>query len=532
MFQKTPEHFAIENAVISGHNTIVEAGPGSGKTTTISEVIAPTLLKTFHGPLTGIVGAAMAFNGKNANGLKVAINSPHITCGTVHSLLGQQYKAAYPFRRIQVETKAGPDFRGRYQKAKPDKMVDIAEGLFPTKADEPFDFHLAFRLVSLMKANAFGIPGHPAIEDKEAINQIVREHGLLAVEDSETESESESMEQHLQESIDKAIALLKASNAAFQTVNFDDMLYLSMLLNIKLPDWKFIMYDEGQDIKPIELEFLARMAAKGCQIVIVGDAFQAINQFTGCMAGALTSAKSALNALEMPLRTSYRASHAAAELANSVFPNSVIPWSGAKQGSLEQTTYAELCQNVDGFDFQHGVLSRTHKNLIGMALSLLAKKIVFSYKGISELVTKMERMLWHASKASNDLGEIRKSLTEYQATCEDKFIKPNGTVPAWVSKQGETTEALTLLLAYCQGQGFTLEAAKRYLKDLGNFDKPSTGPCLSTLHAAKGMQWENVYLIGALTSPLAKSEEQLHAEKCLTYVAYSRSSDKVITVEV
>lgn len=250
------------------------------------------------------------------------------------------------------------------------------------------------------------------------------------------------------------------------------------------------------------------------------------------MAQALDNAKIRLNAVELPMRVSYRASHAAAALANGVFPDSVIPWDGAKLGSHETMPYPDMCQAVETFDFNHGVLSRTHKNLIGIALALLAKKITFSYKGVAELVQKMDKMLWHASKKSQDLGEIRKALTEYQAECEDKYVKASGNLPVWVSKQDETTEALSLLLAYCEGQGFTLQAAKSYLKSLADFDKPSNGPCLSTLHSAKGMQWENVYLVGQLISPLAKSDEQLHAEKCLTFVAYSRSSDKIITVEV
>lgn len=523
MFHKTPEHLAIENSVQSRKHTIVAAGPGSGKTTTISQVIVPALLVSNHN-LSGIQGGAVAFNTKNANGLKVAINSPYVECGTVHSIGLRCLKTVVNGLKIEVPNKGG-FYKGRYIKPTVDKMVRLADQLFPSKEGEKLDFTLPLRLVNLMKANAFGIPGYPAINDRQAINELLAHHALVS---DDTENNGERLEQ----AIDVAIKLMQASVKEYAVANYDDMLYMALALNARLPDWKFLVYDEGQDIKPIEFELIRRMAENGTQIIVVGDSYQAVNQFTGCMADSLASLASLLNVSPLPLRTSYRASIAAADLANAIFPNSVIPWSGAKQGSVETISFSEVSEMVSQMDFNSGILSRTHKNLIGMALKLLSQKKAFTYKGISELVQRMNRMLWHASKLSKELGSIRQNLTEYQAMLEDKHVKPNGSLPAWVTTNGETTEALCLLLAQCEGQGETLECTKEYLNTLADMEKPSSGPTLSTSHSAKGLQWENVYLVGPMQSNLAKSEQQLFAEKCLEYVAVSRSSDKVIIVEV
>jgi superfamily I DNA/RNA helicase len=516
MFILTPDHKTIQNAIETGMPAIVAAGPGSGKTTTISELIVPALLKQDK------KGGAIAFNSKNAKALEVAINRPlNVACATTHSTLLKSLKMAVNGLKIAVTSKGG-FFKGRRTAPTVDKVIRLCDEMFKDVKD--FDFSLAIKLVSLMKANALGIAGYPAINDRSAINQIVLDHSLSG--------EGENAGAIVDKSIDYAIQLMEASIKEYAVANYDDMIYMTIKSDCQLPEWDFLVYDEAQDIKPIEFEFIKRMAANGCQIIAVGDSFQAINHFTGCMGDSLTSIAELLKVNKLPLRTSYRCSIAAAELANSIFPNSVIPWDGAKQGSIENTSFDEVQSLVEAMDFNHGILSRVHKNLIGMALKLLSQKKAFTYKGIANLVEKMEKMLWHASKVNKDLGTIRKNLTEYQAMLEDKFVNANGAIAPWVIRNGETVDALTLLLAHCEGEGKTIDDAKDYLKTLADMEKPSSGPCLSTIHSAKGGQWENVYLVGALTSPLAKSEQQLFAEQCLAYVAYSRSSDKIVMVEM
>lgn len=521
MFIKTPDHATIGNAVASGKAAIIAAGPGSGKTTTIHEVVVKTLL------LNGKKGGAIAFNSKNAKALEVAINRPlDVQCSTTHSALLKSLKLAVNGLKVEVTSK-GSFFKGRRTKPTLDKVILLCDEMFKDVKD--FDFSLAIKLVSLMKANAMGINGYPAINDRGAINQIIAEHSLNGQDSLSDSNENVST---VEASIDYAIKLMEASIKNYASANYDDMIYMTIKLDAKLPEWDFLVYDEAQDIKPIEFEFIKRMADKGCQIIVVGDSYQAINHFTGCMADSLSSIATLLNTDKLPLRTSYRCSVVAAEYANRIFPDSVIPWQGAKQGSTETIKMDEVNSLVETMDFNHGILSRTHKNLIGMALKLLSQKKAFTYKGIAELVEKMEKMLWHASKVNKDLGTIRQKLTEYQASLEDKHVSPSGSVAPWVIRNGETVDALTLLLAHCEGEGKSIECVKEYLKTLADMEKLSSGPCLSTIHSAKGGQWENVYLVGELTSPLAKSEQQVFAEKCLEYVAYSRSSDKLIFVEL
>lgn len=515
-FITTQFHTAIATAIKTGNNVIVKAGPGSGKTTSIKHVFVPALLS-----LGLMSGGAIAFNYKNAMDLKAAINSPFIACSTVHSALFGCLKS---FMRVKVEvaSKAGFNkFKKRYMPAMPGKAEIILQAVLADKKSDFKNTGDVLRLVSLMKANALGLPGYPAINDTNAINAIISAHGLITANNDGTLPDSSEL-------IDLAVSVFEASLKATATVDFDDQIYFALYFNAPLPDWKFLVYDEGQDIKPIELEFLKRMDARGCQLVIVGDSDQAINQFTGCLSDALTDASNMLNAQVLPLPVSYRCSFTSASLANEIFPDSVIAWEGAKQGNTFQTDFPSFVQTLQEMDNSHGILSRTHKNIMPLALQFLAKKKEFTYKGIADLVSKMERMLYHNAKKSANLVDIIRGLQEYQAELESKHVNAStGAIKPWVIAVGETTESLCGLLAYCNEQGENLDHAKQYLKQLANCDKASNGPTLSTLHASKGLQWNDVYLLGELTSALAKTEEQVRAETCLKFVGVTRSSENV-----
>ena len=75
-----------------------------------------------------------------------------------------------------------------------------------------------------------------------------------------------------------------------------------------------------------------------------------------------------------------------------------------------------------------------------------------------------------------------------------------------------------------------MDTVKKYLKALGDAEKSISGPTLSTIHAAKGGEWPNVFILGAMRSPLAITEAELHAETCLEFVAVTRSSENITFV--
>lgn len=510
----TQYHTAIWEFLLNGtKNLIINAGPGSGKTWSIKNLVVPALIQT--GSMS--IGC-IAFNSKNAAELKAAISHPSVECSTVHSALWNRLKRFKHKIRVEVEKEAGFNkYYKRFEKATKGKTQNIADMLYPDEKESVKA--AACRLVSLLKMNAFELPGYASINDVQAIAEVMERHSINNNNDDE---DSEGI-------VGIAQQVFQASIRATGSADYDDMIYLTLYLNAPLPDWDALAYDEGQDMKPADLEFLTRMKKKGCRIVVVGDTRQGINFFTGSMQSALEIGAERLEAETFPLPVSYRCSKIAAELANEVFPGSVIPGPNAKDGETTDIPWDEFLSVMDKAGKEVAALSRVHRFLIPLALSMIKQTREFRYKGIADTVHRMNRMLYNAAKQTGDLCDIRQTLVEYQNQLEDKYAdKPQ--LPKWVTQAGEITDCLSILLATVKMDGGDMDTVKRYLKALENAEKSTNGPTLSTIHAAKGGEWPNVYILGPTESPLAVTEAELYAEKCLSFVAFSRSSENLYRV--
>lgn len=108
--------------------------------------------------------------------------------------------------------------------------------------------------------------------------------------------------------IDFALAtrLLQKSNAKLDQIDFDDMLYLPLLLNVPLERVDNLFIDEAQDTNPVQLELTARMLNPNGRVIAVGDSRQAIYNFRGADANAMRAIKVRFNCIELPLSVSWR----------------------------------------------------------------------------------------------------------------------------------------------------------------------------------------------------------------------------------
>lgn len=518
-FQETPYHVAIRNGILADkkHKGVM-AGPGSGKTTTGKLIIVPAVIAS---GLTS--GAAMTFNTKNASDLKDAFAAfPGVQCGTIHSLVLKAIKAVWPGVRVVVKKEAGKRMgpKGfRFYPAEKGKLDLIGEGEAYGE-EKSGEIEAGKRLVSLAKAAGFGLPNFPSVTDAEAWKTLAKQHG---------QQEAETLDNVVR----IAQSIFAASVRDTSTMDFDDYLYFLLFYNLPLPVWQFIFYDEAQDATPIVIEFLRRMALQGTRILYVGDEKQNINVFMGAVSGAMRKLQEILDADVYPLPVSYRCSKAAADLANEVFPDSVIAADGNAQGSVEyiEESALDCCNLITG----EAVLSRTHKLLITGALQLIKARKSFCYKGIAATVQRMERQLWIAKAAGKETGatslsDIARELLARQETLEAKHTTPGKNPPPWVQVCRDTTEALVTVLIETATDGGNIDTVSDYLSTLGKAENGKSGPTLSTLHASKGAEFNTVYILGPMVSPLAVTPEELDAEKCLKFVGLTRSKDKIVFV--
>lgn len=105
-----------------------------------------------------------------------------------------------------------------------------------------------------------------------------------------------------------ATMLERSATAPFKTVDFDDMLWLALLLRCPFPPVGVLLLDEAQDTNVVQRHLLQRIAAG--RLIAVGDPHQSIYGFRGADANAMNALRDDFNMKELTLSVSYRCSKA------------------------------------------------------------------------------------------------------------------------------------------------------------------------------------------------------------------------------
>lgn len=95
-----------------------------------------------------------------------------------------------------------------------------------------------------------------------------------------------------------------------KTIDFDDMLWLTLRLNVKFPPVAVVFLDEAQDTNGVQRALLARMLTPTGRLIAVGDPHQSIYGFRGADSDAMVALQRDFSMTELPLSVSYRCSQA------------------------------------------------------------------------------------------------------------------------------------------------------------------------------------------------------------------------------
>lgn len=251
------------------------AAAGSGKTTTCEHS-----LQHIPSPQSKLI-AMMAFNKRIADELERRVPS-FVQCGTFHKRALGPLSRSLPSR---------PKIDG-------DKIKAILK-----KNLKYSDFELYFKFVSRLVgfAKNAGIGTVIAEDTHEAWEQLVAHNGL----------QLESAQADPEFAISLARTTLAQSNQNLSIIDFDDMLYLAVLKDIKFDRCSYLYVDEAQDTNPLQVELIARMLSPhGGRLIAVGDPYQAIYGFRGADANAMDSMASRFSMKPLTLSTCYRCSKA------------------------------------------------------------------------------------------------------------------------------------------------------------------------------------------------------------------------------
>lgn len=311
------------------------------------------------------------------------------------------------------------------------------------------------------------------------------------------------------------------------SIDFTDMVWLpyELTLNPIGLQYDYIFIDECQDLNAAQQELFLRCFRRGTRFIAVGDKKQAIYSFAGADAESFAKLQNLPNTTTLPLPISYRCPKKVVNLANQ-FVDTMECREGAPDG--------EIVHNVSIKDIHDGdmVLCRTKMPLIKLYMRYLRMGVKSYVRGqdiglnLLRMVDKTEQIVLNVSlqkdgvfaRLYDDLFEERNRLMIKRG-----MDLEDATLSNQIMNKYDSIKALEIL-----AEGLT---SARDLHDrIENvFAESADGVCLSTIHKAKGLEANNVYILCKTLMPsrLATQDWEKEQEQNLMYVAYTRAKYKL-----
>ena len=346
-----------------------------------------------------------------------------------------------------------------------------------------------------------------------------------------------------------------------RAMDFEDVL-LATAGMLELEPWvtqrvreqyRFFVVDEYQDVSPLQHRLLRLWLGDRRELCVVGDPAQTIFSFTGATSAYLTGfEREFAGARTIELETNYRSRAAIIDVANGVARE--IPHALVLQPAGRETGPAAVVEGYGSTEDEAAGLaaavgaelaSGTHPSDIAVLYRLRGQSVdverAFDAARIPYLVQGQRRFF--------EVPEVRKTLLALRAGLLEARREPLfQTVSRIVSELGwrsrpptstgaerETWAALDALvrLADAAGPDATLAG---FVADLESRQRLQLEPriaavTLSTIHAAKGLEWASVHVIGAAEGLLpfgdGRDERQVAEERRLFYVAVTRARERL-----
>lgn len=315
-------------------------------------------------------------------------------------------------------------------------------------------------------------------------------------------------------------------------IDYTDMVWLINELNLITKHFQYdvILIDEAQDTSIMQQEMTERCKKRGTRIFAVGDENQSINIWCGSDMEAIRKFNGD-NVTTFMLPISYRCGKKIVEVAQR-YSNNIIAADDAHDGEIRYSVPLFSPRENDM------VLCRNIAPLIEYKLKLLRNNKKCFMKGGDDI----------ASKYLGIINEVGSSIIDRDCETFDGLIprlyeRMFNAIHKLMENGCDEDEALhtpTVLTMYDDIQGLsvlsdnlkTTDELSRKIKDIFS-DKSSEGVILSTVHKAKGLEADNVFILcpSLLPSPYAKKQWEIVSEKNLTYVAYTRARNTLNFLE-
>lgn len=256
---------------------------------------------------------------------------------------------------------------------------------------------------------------------------------------------------------------------------------------------------------------------------------QAIYGFTGADSNAVEIISNEFNCAQLPLTVTYRCPKNVVK-ASQAYVSHITAHESAKDGEVVSVTREAFADDYKALTAADAILCRKTAPLVKEAYTLIRKGVACKVegrdigRGLNELVTK-----WKISSVEKFLEK----LGDWEEKTAAKFLEKKKEMAA--SALHDKCDTVRVL---CEGCRTIKEVSDKINSLFGDSDdevKYNKVPklTLSTVHKAKGREWNNVYVLGFdeyMPSPMAKQDWEREQEKNLIYVAFTRAMNKLTLV--
>lgn len=487
---------AIFDFIETGRGSaIVNAVAGSGKTTTIVNALEriPRDRKVLF----------LAFNKSIAQELSARVPQ-HVMTGTFHAQGMKAWQRSVG-GRVEVDGK---------------KLRGIAERLLCVEEDDgkggtryrrtwEHDAYATFvvKLVSLAKGAGMG---YLTRDEPDAWQELMDHHDVMLDEGNEADA------------IRFARQALKLSNdLGREVIDFDDMLYLPLINNVRFFQNDLVFVDEAQDTNGVQIALLKRMLKPSGRLVAVGDRAQAIYGFRGADSGAMDRIAREFDARELPLSISYRCPKKVVQVAQEIVPH-IEAAETAAEGSVRSLVSLREADLTDA----DAVLARKTAPLVDAAYLLIGRGVGCRIlgrdlgQGLVALVKKLQ---------AKGVDRLEQKLEEYREREVAKYVSKGQEEKA--DAVHDRVDSIKAVIGQLGENERTVPKVIRRIEALFD-DNGGRKLTLCTVHKAKGMEWQRVFILRPqdMPSPMARQAWQKQQEANLQYVAYTRTQNELIFV--
>lgn len=487
MIKHSEEQLDIFDFVKYGHgNAVVSAVAGSGKTTTIVEAL--NYIKSDKRVLF------LAFNNSIVDELKKRITRNKTDIKTLHSLGYSIIK--FNFKDVEINVD-----ENKYKNKLNEILIEKGMEKLPNKSY----VKNILKLLDLGRLNFCN-------SKKELLN-IANRHSIVTSFKIDDEFNEINV-------VNELIIWCKNSLNEQNIIDYVDMIYLPNILNLKTFKYDFVIIDEAQDLSTSQMMLFMKCFKQGTRFISVGDEKQTINGFAGSSVEIFNKLKNSKNTIELPLSTCYRCPKNIIKLVQHIVPN-IQYYENAIDGEIiYNSSYLDLKDN-------DMVICRITLPLVKLYMKLIKENITAYIKGtdiginLLELIDKID---------DEDISKFKIKLDDILTNYVANNVSHDSLITDVIDSQeyNDLIDKIDCIKYMCEQNVETKTDLVNKITSIFS-DETKKGVCLSTIHKAKGLEADNVYILEKelMPSKFCKQDWEKQQEQNLIYVAYTRAKNKL-----